>query len=174
MTRLLLIVCGLGLLISLLVRGASSLASVEPESATATAVSIDTVPPDGRPPSSANHGETLLLRDSSGQFRLDLSVNGQQLPFLVDTGADMVTLTIDSARAVGLHVDPQSFTEVAMGAGGPVKGARIVIDRIEIGGRALTGVDGLVLDGLQTNLLGQSALSQLGGVDLRGDQMVLR
>lgn len=172
MTRLLLIVCGLGLLISLLVRGATSLASVEPVGGTASAP--DLVSQVGRPPAIASHGETLIARDSSGQFRLDLTINGQQLPFLVDTGADAVTLTIDSARAVGLHVDPQSFTEVAMGAGGPVKGARIVIDRIEIGGRSLTGVEGLVLEGLETNLLGQSALSQLGGVDLRGDQMVLR
>ncbi len=174
MTRLLLIVCGLGLLISLLVRGATSLASVEPTGGTAIASPINIVAPGDRQAPSVSHGETLLVRDSSGQFRLDLSVNGQQLPFLVDTGADMVTLTIDSARAVGLHVDPQGFTEVAMGAGGPVTGQRVVIDRIEIGGRALSGVDGLVLDGLQTNLLGQSALSQLGGVEMRGNQMVLR
>ena len=32
----------------------------------------------------------------------------------------------------------------------------------------------MVLEGLQTNLLGQSALAQLGGVEMRGDQMVLR
>ena len=36
------------------------------------------------------------------------------------------------------------------------------------------GVDAVVMDGLSVNLLGQSALSQLGSVELRGDTMVIR
>ena len=83
-------------------------------------------------------------------------------------------MTVDTARSLGLYVDEAAFEPVAMGAGGPVRGQRITLDRIEIGTRSLSGVDAMVLEGLQTNLLGQSALSQLGGVELRGDQMVLR
>ena len=124
--------------------------------------------------SAATYGETVIGRDYAGHFSLSATVNGQQVPFLVDTGADKVTLTVDTARSLGLYVDEAAFEPVAMGAGGPVRGQRITLDRIEIGTRSLSGVDAMVLEGLQTNLLGQSALSQLGGVELRGDQMVLR
>ena len=182
MMRLLLILCGVGLVISLLVRGATTLAdhaAASPRPGAASAVSgsttmVSAASRSGGGQSGGIDGETVITRDSSGQFYLYLSVNGQRLPFLVDTGADKVTLTIDAARAIGLYVDPTGFTPVAMGAGGPVTGQRIVIDRLEVGGRTLTGVDGLVLDGLGTNLLGQSALAQLGAVEMRGDQMILR
>ena len=122
----------------------------------------------------ATYGETVIGRDYAGHFNLNVTVNGQQVPFLVDTGADTVTLTVETARALGLYVDENSFETIAMGAGGPVRGARMTIDRLEIGTRSLTGVSAMVLEGLTTNLLGQSALSQLGGVEMRGDQMVLR
>lgn len=126
-------------------------------------------------PAAAGVGQALALtRDGSGQFHLDAAVNGQSLPFLIDTGADQVALTIESARQAGLYVDPTGFEPVAVGASGPIRGVQVTIGRIEVAGRTLEGVDALVLDGLGTNLLGQSVLRQLDAVEMRGDTMVLR
>ncbi len=118
--------------------------------------------------------ELTLARDGSGRFQVDVAVNGQTLPFLVDTGADQVALTVEAARRAGLYVDPTAFEPVAISASGTVRGQRVKLDRIDIGGRRLEGVDALVLEGLGTNLLGQSVLGRLGGVEMRGDSMVLR
>ena len=75
---------------------------------------------------------------------------------------------------MGIEVDPAAFEPVARTASGVGHGMRISLDRFEVGGRELTGVDAVVMDGLSVNLLGQSALSQLGSVELRGDTMVIR
>lgn len=188
MTKLILWLVGFGFVMSLLVHGATSSVrgALGPDptkdvmESAATSKHGRTIMVDassissGGSSSTGISGETTISRDSSGHFSLYASANGQQFPFLVDTGADKVALTIDTARAIGLYVDPTAFEPVAMGAGGPVRGQRVTIDRLEIGTRSLSGVDAMVLEGLGTNLLGQSALSQLGGVEMRGDQMVLR
>ena len=188
MGRLFLWLIGFGFAMSLLVHGATSAltgafgpGSTKGNFDTAAATSRNrTIMVDAATRSSGSsgsagaYGETTISRDSSGHFSLYVTANGQQLPFLVDTGADKVALTIESARAIGLYVDPTGFEPVAMGAGGPVRGQQVTIDRLEIGNRSLSGVDAMVLEGLGTNLLGQSALAQLGGVEMRGDRMVLR
>jgi len=123
---------------------------------------------------SGGWGEITLDRDPSGHFATTASVNGQTLPFVVDTGADIVALTIDDARKIGLYVDPSSFTVIAEGASGPVKGQEITLARIEVAGRTIENVRGAVLEGLGRNLMGQSVLTKLGAVEMKGDKMVLR
>ena len=155
-----------------LAMGHAALPHLSPEPAGATLVAlpgaVNTTP-------AAGLGQELALkRDGSGQFHVAVSVNGQALPFLIDTGADQVALTIDSARQAGLYIDPTGFEQVAVGASGPIRGARVTLGRLEVAGRTLEGVDALVLDGLGSNLLGQSVLARLGGVEMRGDTMVLR
>ena len=55
-----------------------------------------------------------------------------------------------------------------------MRGTRVTLGRLEVAGRTLEGVDALVLEGLGTNLLGQSVLGRLGAVEMRGGTMVLR
>ena len=119
-------------------------------------------------------GETTLDRAPNGHFYTSASVNGQSLPFVVDTGASSVALTVDSARSIGLYVDPSSFTTVGQGASGATRGMLVTLDRVEVAGRTVEHVDAVVLEGLPVNLLGQSVLTRLGGVQMSGDKMVLR
>jgi aspartyl protease family protein len=119
-------------------------------------------------------GVTELARGANGSFYTDASVNGQQMPFVIDTGATMVALTVDGARRAGLYVDTSSFTVVGEGASGPTRGKLVTLDRIEVAGRTVEHVDAVVLEGLGTNLLGQSVLTRLGGIEMNGDKMVLR
>ena len=123
---------------------------------------------------SDNSEETEIARDESGQFHLTAQVNGRDARFLVDTGADLVALTVEDARSLGVDFDPDAFEPIARSASGTARGARVQLDRLQLGDEEFHNVDAIVLEGLETNLLGQSLLRQLGKVELRGDRMVIR
>jgi aspartyl protease family protein len=119
-------------------------------------------------------GEAMVLdRDGSGQFHLSADVDGQPVEFLVDTGADIVALTVEEAERLGLEIDPEGFAPVGQTASGVGNGQVVSLDRLEVAGSEFRDVDAVVMEGLGTNLLGQSILRQLGAVTLEGDQMVI-
>ena len=119
-------------------------------------------------------GEAMVLdRDGRGQFHLSADVDGQPVEFLVDTGADIVALTVEEAERLGLEIDPEGFAPVGQTASGVGNGQVVSLDRLEVAGNEFRDVDAVVMAGLSTNLLGQSILRQLGGVTLEGDQMVI-
>ena len=123
---------------------------------------------------SSSNEQTEIARDESGQFRLTAQVNGQDARFLVDTGADMVALTVEDARNLGIDVNPEAFEPIGRSASGVARGAVVRIDRFQLGEEEFRDVDAIVLEGLGTNLLGQSLLRRFGKVEMRGDRMVIR
>lgn len=130
------------------------------------------------PAPSASHSgfapEAMVLqRDGSGQFHLAARINGETTRFLVDTGADVVALTVTDAERAGIHVNPESFQPILRTASGEGWGTVAQIDRIEIGNTELRNVGAVVVKDLGVSLLGQSALGRLGKVELKGDTMVL-
>lgn len=118
--------------------------------------------------------ETQLERTESGHFYTYATVNGQLVKFVVDTGADVVALTPEDAERAGVKFNPADFEVVAEGAGGPVRGQDVMIDSIEVDGKLVNDVRGVVLENSRKSLLGQSYLSRMGEVQMRGDTMVLR
>ena len=120
-------------------------------------------------------GEAMVLkRDGSGQFHLMAQVNGQDVRFLVDTGADVVALTLEDAEALGINVDTGSLKPMIQTASGTGYGAPVSVDELTFGGSTFRDVPAIVVDGLQVNLLGQNVLRKLGKVELSGDRMVIR
>ena len=117
---------------------------------------------------------TELERTSSGHFYTYAKVNGELVQFVVDTGADVVALTQEDAERVGLKVDPSRFEVIGEGASGPVRGMAVRIGSIEVDGKLVNDVNGIVLADSSKSLLGQSYLSQLNEVKMSGDYMVLR
>lgn len=115
-----------------------------------------------------------LSRDGSGQFTMRVEVNGSEVEFLVDTGADVVALTEAEAEVLGVLPDESEFQPTMQTASGVGYGAPITLEEIEIAGQKLHDVDAVVVKDLGTNLLGQSALRQLGSVELKGDKMVIK
>lgn len=116
----------------------------------------------------------VLQRDRSGQFHIEAQVDGQSAQFLVDTGADIVALTVDEAARLGHPVDPTDFVPMMQTASGTGNGTLVKLDRLEVAGAEFHDIDAVVLDGLSVNLLGQSILAKLGQVSLEGDRMVIR
>jgi aspartyl protease family protein len=117
--------------------------------------------------------ETLLKRQDDGHFYADVEVNGQLVHFLIDTGATGVALTEEDARRVGLVFSPAEFDAVGMGAGGPIRGKVVTIDRVSMDGKEARDVHGAILQGASMSLLGQAYLSRLGSVEMSGDYMRL-
>jgi|SRR4051794_27281612 aspartyl protease family protein len=118
--------------------------------------------------------ETQLERSESGHFYTYAKVDGELVRFVVDTGADVVALTVDDAQRLGIPVDPAKFQVIGEGASGPVRGEPVTIDSIEVDGKLVNDVEGVVLADSSLSLLGQSYLSRMGEVQMRGDYMVLR
>ncbi len=122
----------------------------------------------------ANERTTLLInRDDTGQFRLTAQVNGQDTSFLIDTGADVVAISVGEAERIGLPVNPGAFEPIMQTASGTGYGAIYEVDELIVAGKEFHNIEVVVLDGLETNLLGQTVLSRLGKVELRGNQMVI-
>jgi aspartyl protease family protein len=134
--------------------------------------------PSGNPHRVATPSEprkdTELERGSSGHFYTYAKVNGELVRFVVDTGADVVALTAVDAKRVGVEVNPASFEVIGEGASGPVRGKNVTIDSVEVDGKLVNDVRGVVLADSNLSLLGQSYLSRMGEVQMRGDYMVLR
>jgi aspartyl protease family protein len=62
--------------------------------------------PISEPRTSAPSGQRIveLQAGSLGHYHVDADMNGRTVHVLVDTGASIVALTYDDARAIGLHV----------------------------------------------------------------------
>lgn len=115
----------------------------------------------------------VLVRDRSGQFHIDLDVNGRNTRFLVDTGADLVALTPETAQSLGLNISAGDYQPVLRTASGTGMGAPVTLDSVELLGRRMDHQRAVVAQGLTENLLGQSVLREIGRVELKGDTMVL-
>jgi aspartyl protease family protein len=118
--------------------------------------------------------ETVLEREGNGHFYVHAKVNGELARFLVDTGASGVALTEKDARRLGVQFSASEFEEVGQGAAGPIRGKLVTLKSVEVDGKKVTNVRGVVLEGAEISLLGQSYLSRIGEVQMRGDYMVLR
>lgn len=133
---------------------------------------------DGPSPAAAadsgERRETVLERESNGHFFVTAKVNGELVRFVVDTGATGVALTEEDARRVGIAFTRGEFEHVGEGAAGPIRGKLVTIDSIDVDGKRVDDVSGAILEGSELSLLGQSYLSRMGEVQMRGDYMVLR
>lgn len=135
--------------------------------------------PSGEPPAepartSGEARETRIERENNGHFYVHAKVNGELVRFVVDTGASSVALTEKDARRVGIQFSPREYEYIGQGASGPVKGKLVTIDEVDVDGKKVENVEGVVLADSQLSLLGQSYLSRMGEVQMRGDYMVLR
>jgi aspartyl protease family protein len=167
------IIMAVGLVGFLLLIG-QFLSPVRPLSGPTDNVTLAAPAPASAAPPPAMAGEALTIaRDPSGQFHLDIALNGQPARFLVDTGADAVALTVADAERAGIKVDPATFQPILQTASGQGWGTLVTIDRLEFGHTELHNVGAVVVKDLGVSLLGQAVLGQLAKVELKGDTMVL-
>lgn len=129
------------------------------------------------PASSVRPGTRLqtITKAPDGLFYVTGRVNGTRVRFLVDTGANLVVLTPDDARRIGLAHGSQRPFESIETAGGQSGIARVSLKQVAVAGRRLSDIDAAVMnDGMRVSLLGQNVLSKLGPISISGDEITLQ
>jgi aspartyl protease family protein len=111
---------------------------------------------------------TLVYRaDRRGHFSLTATVNGAPTRFVVDTGASLVALTLDDARAAGIGRSELVFNQLTQTANGRVHFAPVMLREVRIEQLSIENVPAAVIENLDQSLLGMSFLKRLRGFEVR-------
>jgi|TARA_B110000093_G_scaffold108002_1_gene116033 aspartyl protease family protein len=113
-------------------------------------------------PTSSIYSESIevpLKRNRQGHYLLIGQINGEDVEFLLDTGATDVVVPESTARKLGL---PYGIRGRAMTANGPVTIYQTRINELHLGKIRLTNIDASINPNMEgAILLGMSALGQI-------------
>lgn len=113
----------------------------------------------------------LAMRDD-GHFWVNASVNGQEAPFLVDSGASITT--VSPAVAAAAKIETGMRVAQVETANGEVQMAIAKAERFEVGPIVRTDFTVHVNNGDDTNVLGMNFLSSLQSWRVEGNTLVLQ
>ena len=120
-------------------------------------------------------GETLRIRQSAdGHFWVDAELNGEQVRFLIDSGATMTSISAATARRAGI-VPSSGLKAMVQTANGAVMVDRARVERLEVGQIARDDFPIHVSEAFgNMNVLGMNFLSTLSGWGVENGWLVLR
>lgn len=119
-------------------------------------------------------GNLVIRASQNGHFHIEAKVNGVAVNFMIDTGASDVVLSKQDAKRAGIDTDVLAYTRTYYTANGVTGGAIIKLNRLQIGNFTLDDFPVSVNQGeMDGSLLGMSALRELGGFRIDGDEMVI-
>jgi aspartyl protease family protein len=128
----------------------------------------------GRAP--ADHGGIVrVAANRSGHYVSEIEVNNRAITAMVDTGATVVALRYEDARALGLIFPGDKFDARVRTANGEGRAKRVQLRSVTFGTITVRDVDALVLEqgALATNLLGMSFLRRLSRFEVQRGVLVL-
>lgn len=111
--------------------------------------------------------------DAQGHFFVDARVNGAAIRFLVDTGATIVALTQDDARAAGVLNGMLKYDLPVQTADGIAHAAPVTIREIALGQMTQEEIPAMVMEKQGAmSLLGMSFLGRLN-YEVKDHQLIL-
>ena len=120
-------------------------------------------------------GVVAIPAGRHGHFVLEADVDGQDIRFLIDTGASDVVLSPADALRLGFDPGKLRFTKTYRTANGTVKGAPVRLARVAIGPIVIKDVRASVNGAaMGRSLLGMSFLGRLSGYEVSGGRLVLK
>jgi aspartyl protease family protein len=134
---------------------------------------------DARPGSSgeratgAPSNTIVYTANQRGHVILDAAVNGAPVRMLVDTGASLVTLTPQDARAAGIAPSELVYNARVNTANGTARMAPVTLREIRIDQLSIYDVPAAVLENLNVSLLGMSFLARLQGYEMRDGKLTI-
>ncbi len=119
--------------------------------------------------------EVSIWRDPSGMFLTVGSVNGVQIDFLVDTGANVMAMSTRQAQLLGIDFRGGGRPSLVRTASGTARAYHLGLDTVRVGAITVHNVGAVVIGGggPEQVLLGMSFLSRVE-MENRGDVLVLR
>ena len=111
----------------------------------------------------------LIYRaDADGHFYVTALVNGASIRFMIDTGATVVALTPDDARAAGIFMPSLQYTESMSTANGEAHAAQTSLRDIRLDQLFVSDVAAVVMENpMPVSLLGMSFLRRLNGYSIK-------
>jgi aspartyl protease family protein len=116
--------------------------------------------------------ETRIPMAIDGHFWVTARLNGQDVKFLVDSGATMTTIDRDTARRAGVLVSPRRDQFVRTG-NGIIRVSSGRAAELEVGGITRNDVGVQAADNDDLNVLGMNFLSSLSRWGVEGRWLVL-
>lgn len=121
----------------------------------------------------------IKMKKESGIYTIPCVVNGLRLRFIFDTGASNVSLSLTEASFMlrngyleEADIHGSSYSQIANGD--IIKNTTVTLKEINIGGLFLYNIEAIIIHELSAPLLlGQSAIQQLGRIQLEGDELVI-
>jgi aspartyl protease family protein len=107
--------------------------------------------------------EVLINKDNRGLFTTVGAINGFTVNFLVDTGANVVSMNAAAASRLGIDYQTAGQPVMVATASGVVRAYRVTLQRVAVGDIALHNIEAVVMEGAQPAqiLLGMSFLGNL-------------
>jgi aspartyl protease family protein len=116
-----------------------------------------------------------VVKADDGHYWAEAAVNGQEVRFLVDTGASAVALTPDDALRLGFDPKSLDYAFTVTTASGQARAAQINLARVSIAGAEVDDVQAYVIEsGLQNSLLGMTYLGRLSQFEATKTALILR
>lgn len=119
-------------------------------------------------------GETVRIRKGpDGHFWANVSVNGNEERFLIDSGASITGLSVGAATRSG--VEPSmGFPMMLQTANGTIAADRAEIETLQVGSITVHDQGAVIAEEFGgTNVLGMNFLSRMSGWSVEGDWLVL-
>jgi aspartyl protease family protein len=126
--------------------------------------------PVGKEKNNSDAGGYVRLRsDRSGHYVSDVDFNGRRFRAVVDTGATLIAIRYEDARALGLITPSDRFDIRVSTANGTARAKRVTLRSVRIGSIQIDNVEAMVLDegALGQNLLGMSFLRRLARFEFK-------
>ncbi|WP_338243960.1 retropepsin-like aspartic protease family protein [Aurantiacibacter hainanensis] len=132
------------------------------------------VPEIGLPEQVVEGGETRVPLSRDGHYWLEAEVNGQRVPFLVDTGATLTAVSEETAELTGLEARDGGLPIRLQTANGTVAAYMTSIESLRFGNVYASGLDAVIAPGLgKTNVIGMNLLSRLASVRIEQGELIL-
>lgn len=128
------------------------------------------------PSSAQSSDQSVTLRKSSdGHFWAQVTLNGQSIRMMVDTGASEIALDPADAKRIGIDPETLNFNIPVSTAAGPSRAAGITLKTVSIGPIVRDNLPATVMVSRGgVSLLGMGFLGRLSQVSAEGDTLTLR
>ncbi len=133
---------------------------------------VVTAPSDAEP---AIGEAASVVKSDDGHYWAEASVNGEEVRFLVDTGASAVALTPDDALRLGFDPKTLNYSYTVNTASGQARAAEVRLSTVAVAGAEVDNVDAYVIEsGLKQSLLGMTYLGRLSQFEATKSALILR